>query len=71
MTANTCHSLPRTILANPAAAAALSCWQDDGFGTLIDTFDLCMNDENRTCYLYAFIERADDLTHNPLFYGSH
>lgn len=71
MTTNTYPYLLRTILANPAVVAALSYWQDDGFGTLIDTFDLYMNDENITCYLYAFIERADDLIHNPLFYGSH
>ena len=71
MTANTYPSLQSAICSNPAVAAADNYWQDDGFGTLIDTFNMCMDDENRTCYLFAFIEQDDLMIHNPIFYGSH
>ena len=60
-----------TVQTNPAVAAAYSYKQDDGFGNLIDTVDLCMDDGDRTCYLYAFIERDHLMIYNPLFYGIH
>ena len=63
--------LSDTIKTNPAVAAAHSYWQDDGFGNLIGTVDLCMDDGDRTCYLYAFIERDHLMIYNPIFYGSH
>ena len=63
--------LSDTVQTNPAVAAAYSYKQDDGFGNLIDTVDLCMDDGDRTCYLYAFIERDHLMIYNPLFYGEH
>jgi len=70
MTTNTYPSLQFAICNNPAVAAAHGYWQDDGFGTLIDTLPLRINDGNKICYLYAFLER-EYVVHNPLFYGSH
>ena len=64
-------SLTEAIKTNPAVFAAHSYWQDDGFGNLIDTIGLCLDDGNRTCYLYAFLEREDLMIYNPSFYGSH
>ena len=63
--------LADTLKTNPAVAAAYNYKQDDGFGNLIDTVSMCYNDENRTCYLYAFLEREHLMTCNPIFYGSH
>ena len=63
--------LSDTVQTNPAVAAAYSYKQDDGFGNLIDTVGLCIDDGNRTCYLYAFIERDHLMIYNPLFYGEH
>jgi len=63
--------LSDTVQTNPAVAAAYSYKQDDGFGNLIDTVGLCMDDGDRTCYLYAFLEREDCIAYNPIFYGSH
>ena len=63
--------LSDTIKTNPAVAAAHSYHQDDGFGNLLDTLGLCMENGNRTCYLYAFIERDYIMDYNPIFYGSH
>ena len=63
--------LADTIKTNPAVAAAHNYWQDDSFGNLIDTFGMCIYDRNKTCYMYAFIEREHRMTYNPLFYGSH
>ena len=71
MTTNTYPSLTITLRSNPAVAAAYSYKQDDGFGNLIDTVSMCYNDENRTYYLYAFMEREHRMTYNPIFYGSH
>ena len=71
MTANTYPSLAITMRSNPAVAAAYSYWPDDGFGNLISTVGLCIADGDRTCYLFAFIERDHLMIHNPLFYGSH
>lgn len=71
MKTNTYPSLCETAQTNPAVAAAYSFKQDDGFGNLIDTVSMCYNDENRICYLYAFLEREHRMTYNPLFYGSH
>ena len=71
MKTNTYPYLQITLRSNPAVAAAHSYWQDDGFGNLIDTVGLCMDDRDRTCYMYAFIEREHRMTYNPLFYGSH
>ena len=71
MTTNTYPSIAITIRTNPAVAAAYDYWQDDGFGTLIDTFGLCIADRDRTRYMYAFIEREHRMTYNTLFYGSH
>ena len=63
--------LSDTVQTNPAVAAAYSYKQDDGFGNLIDTVGLCMDDGDRTCYLYAFLEREHLMTYNPIFYGEH
>ena len=63
--------LADTLKTNPAVAAAYSYKQDDGFGNLIDTVSMCYNDENRTYYLYAFLEREHLMTYNPIFYSSH
>ena len=63
--------LSDTVQTNPAVAAAYSYKQDDGFGNLIDIVGLCMDDGNKTCYLYAFLEREHLMTYNPIFYGSH
>ena len=71
MTTNTYPSLTITLRSNPAVAAAYSFKQDDGFGNLIDTVSMCYNDENRICYLYAFLEREHLMTYNPIFYGEH
>ena len=71
MTTNTYKSLQLAICNNPAVAAAHRYGQDDGFGNLIDTVGLCMDDGDRTCYLYAFIERDHLMVYNPLFYGIH
>ena len=71
MKTNTYPSLCETAQTNPAVAAAYSFKQDDGFGNLIDTVSMCYNDENRICYLYAFLEREHRMTYNPLFYGIH
>ena len=63
--------LSDTVQTNPAVAAAYSYKQDDGFGNLIDTVGLCMDDGDKTCYLYAFLEREHLMTYNPIFYGEH
>ena len=63
--------LSDTMQTNPAVAAAYSYKQDDGFGNLIDTISMCYHDENRTCYLYAFLEREHLMTYSPIFYGEH
>ena len=63
--------LSDTVQTNPAVAAAYSYKQDDGFGNLIDTVGLCMDDGNKTFYLYAFLEREHLMTYNPIFYSSH
>jgi len=47
MKTNTYPSL-ETVQTNPAVAAAYSYKQDDGFGNLIDTVGLCIDDGNRT-----------------------
>ena len=60
-----------TIRTNPAVFAAHNYWQDDGFGNLIDTVGMCIDEGNRTCYLYAFLERDHLMVYNPLFYGIH
>ena len=60
-----------TIRTNPAVFATHNYWQDDGFGNLIDTVGLCIDEGNRTCYLYAFLEREHLMIYNPLFYGIH
>ena len=71
MKTNTYPSLCETVQTNPAVAAAYSYKQDDGFGNLIDTVSMCYNDGNKTCYLYAFMEREHLMTYNPIFYSSH
>lgn len=71
MKTNTYPSLMITLRSNPAVAAAHSYDQDDGFGNLIDTVGMCIDDGNRTCYLYAFVEREHLMIYNPIFYGSH
>ena len=71
MTTNTYPYLQITLRSNPAVAAAHNYWQDDSFGNLIDTFGMCIDDGNKTCYMYAFIEREHRMTYNPIFYGSH
>ena len=71
MKTNIYPSLQFAICNNPAIAAAHGYWQDDGFGTLIDTITMGINDVNRTCYLYAFLERDHLMVYNPLFYGIH
>ena len=71
MTTNTYPSLAITICANPAVAAAHNYKQDDGFGNLIDTIGLCREDVDRTCYLYAFLEREHLMTYDAIFYSSH
>ena len=71
MTTNTYPSLTITLRSNPAVAAAYSYKQDDGFGNLIDTVSMCYNDGNKTCYLYAFLEREHLMTCNPIVYGEH
>ena len=67
----TYRQIADTIKTNPAVAAAHSYKQDDGFGNLIDTVSMCRDDENRTCYMYAFIERDHFVIYNPIFYGEH
>ena len=71
MKTNTYPHLADTIKTNPAVAAAHRYEQDDGFGNLIDTFNLCLKDDNRTCYLYAFLEHEDNMSYNHIFYGEH
>ena len=63
--------LSDTVQTNPAVAAAYSFKQNDGFGNLIDTVSMCYNDENRICYLYAFLEREHLMTYKAIFYGEH
>ena len=60
-----------TIKTNPAVAAIYSYNQDDGFGNLIDTIDLCLTDKNKNIYIHAFLEREHLMIYNSLFYGSH
>ena len=71
MKTNTYPYLTITLRSNPAVAAAYNYWQDDSFGNLIDTFGMCLADENKACYMWAFIEREHRMTYNPLFYGEH
>ena len=71
MKTNTYPSLTITLRSNPAVAAANDYWQDDSFGNLIDTFGMCIDDGNKICYLYAFLEREHLMTYNPIFYGEH
>ena len=56
---------------NPFIATAYSYNQDDGFGNLIDTVSVCMDDGNSAYYLYAFLERDHLMIYNPIFYSSH
>ena len=63
--------LSDTVQTNPAVAAAYSYKQDDGFGNLIDIVGLCMDDGDKTCYLYAFLEREHLMTYDAIFYSSH
>ena len=63
--------LSDTIKTNPAFAAVYSYNQDDGFGNLIDTIDLCLMDKNKSSYIHAFLEREDLVIYNSTFYGSH
>ena len=71
MKTNTYPYLTITLRSNPAVAAAHSYWQDDSFGNLIYTFGMCIDDGNKTCYMYAFLEREDRIAYNPIFYSSH
>lgn len=55
---------------NPIFVAANSYWQDNGFGELIDTLDLCLADGNRTVYILQFLELIY-LTDKPSLYSAH
>ena len=44
--------------------------QDDGFGELVDTLDLCLADGNRTVYMLQFLELIY-LTDKPSLYSAH
>lgn len=55
---------------NPVYVATNSYWQDNGFGELIDTLDLCLADTNRTVYILQFLELIY-LTDKPSLYSAH
>ena len=64
-------NLASNFASNPFIETALDYWQDDGFGNQIDTLSLCYNDPDRTCYIYAWLEREEYLIYSPIYYGEH
>ncbi len=55
---------------NPVYVATNSYWQDNGFGELIDTLDLCLADTNMAVYILQFLELIY-LTDKPSLYSAH
>lgn len=66
----TCWTRNAAIQLNPVYVATNSYWQDNGFGELVDTLDLCLADGNRTVYMLQFLELIY-LTDKPSLYSAH